>query len=255
MTDHHKQHRLIKAMTLPFTVSPAITDKELGNRLLDQQTPLIEQELKRIEEDYSAFKETSLVSRFQTGDKSPLLTNPEFQSIYASVSAAKLETGGLFDPYYQGVYDPTGYVKGWAVEKCFKDYLTPLLRYEEVLGICLNGGGDMQFASKAFSDFYWTIGIEHPDQLDSLCARFEIANGAVATSGFSKRGRHVLQRKDSQLKQVSIIGQDLSVADVWATAGLAARAQELNQLIKMHSLSGVYVTDAETVFFEHGELK
>ena len=43
---------------------------------------------------------------------------------------------------WQGAFDPTGYVKGWAVENAARRHLAPLLADATAVGI--NAGGDMQ---------------------------------------------------------------------------------------------------------------
>lgn len=183
----------VEAMTLPFTISLVTRDKVSSKDLLEKVSQDILSALGAIEQKFSAFRATSLVSRFQKGDETVML-DPEFQEIFARVTIAKTETRGAFDPYFQGVYNPTGMVKGWAVEKVFQQYLKPLLRLSEIEAVCLNGGGDMQFETKDNSSFIWKIGIENPDHLQEMIARFQMKTGALATSGYSKRGRHILSQ-------------------------------------------------------------
>lgn len=253
MSDRVKLNQVLSAMTIPFTVTLVVTNQAEGMELMASLLPKIQAELDRIEQAYSAFLPTSLVCRYQAGEKDVLL-NLEFQSIYATVVQAYDQTDHLFDPYYKGVFDPTGYVKGWAVEKIFRQYMLPLFQKYTVEAICLNGGGDMQLATKDDSDFAWTIGIEDPDDLSQLCAQFELKTGAVATSGYSKRGNHISATKESTIKQVTIIGKGLGLADIYATAGLVAKEEKLQALIAKHHLTGLYVTDQGTYAFQEGEL-
>lgn len=248
-----KVSRVISAMTIPFTVTLVVTERDEGNFLMTSLLPKIQAELNRIERSYSAFLPTSLVCRYQMGEKD-ILIDPEFQSIYATVHQAYSQTDHLFDPYYKGVYDPTGYVKGWAVEKIFREILLPLFQKQTVQALCLNGGGDMQLATKDSSDFSWRIGIEHPDNVSQICARLNIKTGAVATSGYSKRGKHIRALENSNIKQVTIIGQGLGLADIYATAGLVANQEKLHYLITKHLLTGLYVTDQGIHYFEQGEI-
>lgn len=74
-------------------------------KLCQDTTPKIEEELKRIERDYSAFCDNSLVSRFGNGESSILLSHLEFQEIYKQVTAASKATNGIFDPYFSGKYN------------------------------------------------------------------------------------------------------------------------------------------------------
>ena len=101
----------VEAMTLPFTISLVTRDKVSSKDLLEKVSQDILSALEAIEQKFSAFRATSLVSRFQKGDETVML-DPEFQEIFARVTIAKTETRGAFDPYFQGVYNPTGLVKG-----------------------------------------------------------------------------------------------------------------------------------------------
>ncbi|MGF0112498.1 FAD:protein FMN transferase [Streptococcus sp. SGI.013] len=242
----------VEAMTLPFTISLVTRDKVSSKDLLERVSQDILSALGEIEQKFSAFRATSLVSRFQKGDETVML-DPEFQEIFARVTIAKTETRGAFDPYFQGVYNPTGLVKGWAVEKVFQQYLKPLLRLSEIEAVCLNGGGDMQFETRDNSSFIWKIGIENPDHLQEMIARFQMKTGALATSGYSKRGRHILSQ--STIKQVTILDASLVQADIWATAALVLSESDFCQMIADKKLSGLYVTNTKKQFFQYGELK
>lgn len=156
--------RTVEAMTLPFTISLATVSASQLEQELDKLSAGILSELERLEEKFSAFRSTSLVCRFQDGDKSILL-DQEFQEVFALAEMAYQETEGAFDPYYKGIYDPTGLVKGWVIEQIFQTKLLPYLQHPDVEAVCLNGGGDMQFATKEASSFVWKIGIENPENL------------------------------------------------------------------------------------------
>ncbi|SDB20432.1 thiamine biosynthesis lipoprotein [Streptococcus henryi] len=251
MNDYVKISRVLEAMTIPFTLTLVVKDKHEGEVLMEELLSTVQTELNRIEANYSAFLPDSLICRFQTGDKNVLL-NSEFQHIFAIVTQAYLQTDGLFNPYYNGVFDPTGFVKGWAVEKIFREKLLPLFQKQTVEALCFNGGGDMQFASKDESNFSWVVGIEDPNDLTKICARLKLKTGAIATSGYSKRGRHIQVSENSQIKQLTIIENNLGDADIYATAGLVANQEQFQNLVHKHQLTGLYVTDQGTHFFKEG---
>ncbi|HEL2111423.1 TPA: FAD:protein FMN transferase [Streptococcus suis] len=237
-------------MTLPFTISLAVTQASPLEEELESLSLSILSELERLEEKFSAFRPSSLVCRFQDGDRSVLL-DQEFQEVFALAEMAHQETDGAFDPYYRGIYDPTGLVKGWVIEKIFQNKLHPYLQHPDVEAICLNGGGDMQFATKDTSDFVWKIGIENPENLQEIIAVFTAKNGAIATSGYSKRGQHIQAKND--LQQITFMDNSLTMADVWATAGLSIPENALNEAIARQQLSGLYIKSQQLQFFQKGE--
>lgn len=243
-------NRTVEAMTLPFTISLAVTQASQLEEELESLSLEILAELERLEEKFSAFRPSSLVCRFQDGDRSVLL-DQEFQEVFALAEMAYQETEGAFDPYYKGIYDPTGLVKGWVIEELFKSKMLPYLQHPAVEAVCLNGGGDMQFATKETSDFLWKIGIENPENLQEILAVFSAKNGAIATSGYSKRGQHI-QSKNG-LQQITIMDTSLTRADVWATAGLSMPENKLAQAIAHHQLSGLAIKPQQLQFFQKGE--
>ncbi|HFI0671493.1 TPA: FAD:protein FMN transferase [Streptococcus suis] len=242
--------RTVEAMTLPFTISLAVTQASQLEDELESLSLEILAELERLEEKFSAFRPSSLVCRFQDGDRSVLL-DQEFQEVFALAEMAYQETDGAFDSYYKGIYDPTGLVKGWVIEKIFQNKLHPYLQHPDVEAVCLNGGGDMQFATKDTSDFVWKIGIENPENLQEILAIFTAKNGAIATSGYSKRGQHIQAKND--LQQITFMDNSLTMADVWATAGLSIPENALNEAIARQQLSGLYIKSQQLQFFQKGE--
>lgn len=242
---------IFEKMNIPFTVSIASEDSFLAFEYLQKVVPKLKKELNRIENDYSPFIETSLVSRYQAGEDRILLENNEFQEIVAATLTAKTYTDEAFDPYFSDQYDPTGYTKGWAIEKAFGQVLHPLLGDQKISGVCLNGGGDLQFESQNY--FFWNIGIENPFNLQEIIASYHLENGSVATSGRSKRGQHIKTVSKSDLVQVTICANNLTYSDIWATAGMAAGETLFNRLISKFKLTGFYMKqDGNVVIFDRG---
>lgn len=243
-------NRTVEAMTLPFTISLAVTQASQLEEELESLSLDILAELEGLEEKFSAFRPSSMVCRFQDGDRSVLL-DQEFQEVFALAEMAHRETEGAFDPYYKGIYDPTGLVKGWVIEHIFQTKLLPYLQHPDVEAVCLNGGGDMQFATKEASSFVWKIGIENPENLQEILAVFAAKNGAIATSGYSKRGQHIQAKND--LQQITFMDTSLTRADVWATAGLSMPENALKEAIEQKQLSGLFIKQEQLQFFQKGE--
>ncbi|GAF41302.1 thiamin biosynthesis lipoprotein ApbE [Agrilactobacillus composti DSM 18527 = JCM 14202] len=183
-----------------------------------------------------------------------MVTEPEFQQLYAATQQAQKVTGSFFDPFFDGAYNPTGYVKGWAIAQIFKQYLQPLLADPQVMAVGVNGGGDLQLASKDPAQFTWHVGVEQPADLQQLLASYALANGAMATSSTSKRGQHIQRGTDADLTQVTVIAAEITTADVWATALMAAPFADVKALILQHQLSGVLVYHGQRYDFDKGVL-
>ncbi|KXT78167.1 FAD:protein FMN transferase [Streptococcus sp. DD13] len=245
--------KTLQAMTMPFTISIATSDPALAQRKLAELTPQVQAELNRLEDKFSPFRSSSLVSHFQVGDQSPIF-DPEFQEVYAQVVALKKRSLGHFDPYFQGKYDPTGFVKGWIVEKIFRQVLQPLLRYSEILAVSFNGAGDMQVKVREGVDFNWQIGIENPDDLQELIAIYPLTDGGIATSGLAKRGHHLSIRGKDDLLQVTVLAPSLAWADSWATALFSAGQEKAHQLIQDEALTALLITKSQVLVYQNGQL-
>ena len=86
--------------------------------------------------------------------------------------------------------DPSGVVKGWAVDRA----VAPLLALDDT-DVCLSAGGDMVCHVADPDGEPWVIGIEHPLDPTRLVARVPVHRGAVATSGSAHRGAHVVDAR------------------------------------------------------------
>jgi len=148
----------------------------------------------------------------------------EVASQLAAVLALSWEvrqaTNGWFDPWAMtGGVDPTGLVKGWAVERaaCALERLG--------MEAIVNGGGDIVTCGTPSRSTPIRIGVRHPWRAGSLAC--VVAAGpsfrAVATSGCYERGAHLVdphskQRTHGAVASATVVGEDLGVADAFATA-------------------------------------
>lgn len=238
---------VLNVMNLPFTI---MVDSMANDSRIERAIRTIHSLLIDADQRFSPFRATSLVSRFQHGDNA-VRANGDFQEVYFKTLLARVETDGLFDPYYSGVYDPTGLVKGWIVEVAFNQVLKPLLRTGQIAAAAINAGGDMIVSSNA-SENAWMVGVENPYDTHRYVAAFPLCSGAVATSGSSKRGEHI-KRAYHDIVQSTVIADSLVDADVWATALLAAPRDDIPHLITEHALTAFLITaPGEYLNFSHG---
>ncbi|MBW1606169.1 FAD:protein FMN transferase [Lactobacillus sp. Sy-1] len=242
---------VIESMTIPFTISIAGHDDQLVKQLLQQLIQPVQAGLEVVNKRYSTYLEGSLVNDFRNGDDDLLKRDAEFKQVYDACLKAKAITNGYFDPFDDNdLYDPLGYVKGWAIKRLFQTELLPLMKHPEIDGVCFNGGGDLQFAGTG--DFKWTIGIEDPKATNQLVASYQLQNGGMATSGYSKRGEHIRVNGAPDLLQVTTYSSSLTKSDIWATAGLAAGEAEFRRLIQANKLTGCFVNQNHQLSYFSG---
>ncbi len=249
---------VLKRMNMPFTI--AFVKNNFDETLieaLNQVIDEIDKYLKKVEEKFSPFLPDSLVSR-HTDLGEALQENffdLEYQEVYSRSIFAKKETKGLFNPFFEGKYNPTGFVKGWAIETAFTKYIKPLIDNNIIEAGAINGAGDMQVGTSSDSDFSWQIGIESPEDRGKIIAKYSIKNGAVATSGISKKGQHIKSENDIEHIQVTVIGRYLSDVDVMATVGIVSNKNIWSEFVEKNKLSGILLTkEGIKRVFEEGKI-
>lgn len=230
--------RVVHAMTVPFTIQivgmPWQSVEDLDD-MIDTAATRIANHLHGVETRFSPFNARSLVTRARRGDWSALLNDPDFAEVYALCTQAKQLTDGAFDPMHDGAYDPTGIVKGWAIQRAHERILMPLVRSGRCAAAALGGGGDIQAAVHADSDFQWRIGVQNPFAVDAAAPQtgtlrtITLRNGAVATSGTYRRGEHIT-RTAHDLAQATVVDDHLIFADMWATTAISAGERRFREL-------------------------
>lgn len=176
--------------------------------------------LHHVDAIFSTYRADSDISRLNTGELSLADCDPLVSEVFDLCADVAHETRGYFSSTYAGRLDPTGLVKGWSVERA-----SELLHDAGLLNHCVNGGGDVRARGGPAPTRGWSVAIAHPLQRDGFAAVVEVRDGAVATSGTTERGFHVVNpftgRPATQLASVTVVGPDLTRADAYATAALA----------------------------------
>ena len=175
--------------------------------------------LRRVDAVFSTWRPDSDLLRVRRGELAEQDAHPWLAEVATLCDEAQRRTGGLFSAVAGGPEpDPTGLVKGWAVEQAAR-------HLENVPGIsfCLNAGGDL-LAGAGFgaAPTTWRVGIEDPRDRGSVAATVELRRGGLATSGNAARGAHIADPRTGgpvrRTGSATVWGPSLVWADVWATA-------------------------------------
>ena len=142
-------------------------------------------ELVEVDRVFSPYKTDSAVSLLARGEVGWDDVDPVVREVAERCERARELTGGLFDPELPGGgWDPSGLVKGWAVERAGER-----LREVSDLDWCLNAGGDVLVLCPSNRPF--TVGIQDPRDPGRVVTSVARTDGAVATSGTAARGAHL----------------------------------------------------------------
>ena len=174
---------------------------------------------------FSPYRADSDVSRLARAEVAVDGCVPEMAEVLAACALVRDLSGGYFTHEPGGRFDPSGYVKGWAVERA-----AALLSRAGSANHVVNGGGDVQCAGGRGPGADggrepWRVAIADPFRPGRLALVVAARDCAVATSGTAERGPHILDphagRPASGLASLTIAGPSLALADAYATAAFA----------------------------------
>jgi thiamine biosynthesis lipoprotein len=176
--------------------------------------------LHHVDAVFSTYDDGSDISRIQRGELQIGCADPDVAPVLELGARMERETHGFFSIRWNGQLDPTGLVKGWAIERA-----SEILRNHGSMNHAVNGGGDIQAAGEAAPGRSWTIGISDPFDATKILTTVKGRDFAIATSGAAERGLHIVNprtgRPADELAGVSVIGRSLTCVDAYATAAAA----------------------------------
>jgi thiamine biosynthesis lipoprotein len=198
--------------------------------------------LRQTDRVFSTYRPDSVVSAIRRGALTVADAPAVVHEVLAIAARAERASDGAFSVWRPGpdgaALDPSGVVKGWAVERA-----AAALHTLEGTDSCLSAGGDM--VCRSVSGDPWRVGIEDPHAPARLLATVEIADGAVATSGTAHRGAHLVDARTGTapraVAQVTVVAASLTDADVDATAAYARGADAARWLGQRVGRSGLVV--------------
>lgn len=198
--------------------------------------------LRRVDRILSPWRADSDLLRVRRGELDPAAAHPWLAEVASLAAQAESVTGGLFTSRLTGPdgstgFDPTGLAKGWAVAGAAAH-----LEVVDRIAFCVNAGGDLTVGvGRNLAGFAstWRIGIQDPADPMRIVDVVEVSSGAVATSGGSARGAHVVDPRTGipvdRAGSVTVVGPDLIWADVWATASWVDEEQAARLMAAGHA--------------------
>jgi FAD:protein FMN transferase len=173
-----------------------------------------------VDERFSPFKPASDVARLNRGELAPGDYSDDLREILALAERTRRESAGYFNIMRDGVCDPSGIVKGWAIQRAADQ-----LRAAELANFYVDAGGDIQVMGLC-DGAPWRVGIRNPFNRQQIVKALAITDRGVATSGTAVRGQHVYNPHDlsaplTEIVSLTVIGQRILDADRFATAAFA----------------------------------
>jgi thiamine biosynthesis lipoprotein len=168
---------------------------------------------------FSTYKDDSDISRIRRGELRVVDADPDVAVVLGLCAHVQDATGGAFTAIRHGRLDPTGLVKGWAIERASR-----ILHEHGARNHAVNGGGDMQLRGEAAPGTPWAVGIADPHDRKQVLTVVRGRDLAVATSGSAERGAHIIDPftalPATNLASATMLGPSLTLADAYATAAV-----------------------------------
>ncbi len=240
-----KQTKLIMSMPITLQINH---EQDL---LLHQTFQRIFKYFQNIDDQFSPYKLTSQISRL---NQDPVHFKPsrELKEILQICFEYERKTQGYFQINYNGIIDPSGLVKSYAIDKAYS------IIKEHYDDFYLEVGGDIVVSKPIDSVQSWTIGVRNPFEFNQIVKTIVLQNGAVATSGNYVKKNHIFNPLNGQIianpVSLTVIGRSIIDTDVIATAAFAMGPSGINWLEKLSGFEAYMIESDQqatmTSYFE-----
>ena len=150
-----------------------------------------------------------------------------------------------------GPLDPSGLVKGWAIERA-----SQLLHTHGAHHHAVNGGGDVRLSGEAGPGRPWRIGIADPLDRTRIACVVSGTDLAVATSGTAERGAHIVDPVSgaalTALGSTTVVGPSMTYADAYATAAFVMGDEALQWMEELEGYETMLIGDDGQMRFSSG---
>ena len=211
-----------QVMGLPVSVH--VRGEHAHSTLVEQAVRQVYRSLREADARFSTYRSDSEVSALRRGEG--IEPSDDMLEVLALCAQARARTGGVFDADLPGGFDPSGLVKGWAVERAAE----PLRELAVGNDWLVNAGGDIVLHAEAGRT--WRVGVEDPRDPSRTLSTFSLSHGAIATSGHLRRGDHIIDPRtgrpaERSVLSATVLGPSLLWADVDATAAYVRGEESL----------------------------
>ena len=202
-------------MGMPITVE--VVDTAASDAALDDVFDYFQY----VDDKFSTYKDSSEISRLDRGDLKFDEASDEMKLIFELAEQTRRESNGYFDIHHNGIIDPSGIVKGWAIYNAAE-----IFHKKGFENFYVDAGGDIQACGKNSQGEKWHVGIRNPFNMNEIVKVLSVSDCGVATSGTYVRGQHIYNPKNNEdaltdILSLTVIGPDVYEADRFATAAFA----------------------------------
>lgn len=196
---------------------------------------------------FSPYKDDSELSAMNRGEIAFEALSSQMQEVLSLAELTRHETNGYFDIRRpDGLVDPSGLVKGWAIRNAARGI--------EAAGhhnYFVEAGGDIQCRGHNENGRRWRVGIRSPFEQTQIVKVLVPGDAGVATSGAYIRGRHIYDphthsAASDDIASITVIAEDIYEADRFATAAFAMGRNGIGFIEALAGLEG-YAIDRDGI--------
>jgi FAD:protein FMN transferase len=175
-----------------------------------------------VDKRFSTYKDDSEISRINRGEINQNAMSAEMREVFMLGEKTKKETDGYFNiKRPDGLIDPSGIVKGWAIYNAAE-----VIKKAGHKNFFVNAGGDIAMSGKNEKGEAWHFGIKNPFNTNEIVKIIFPRGKGIATSGSYLRGNHIYNplspaNELRDIVSITVIGPNVLEADRFATAAFA----------------------------------
>lgn len=209
-----KQTKLLMGMPVTIEISDPVATEEIFGEVFAY--------FDYVDKKFSTYKESSEISKINNGKIEEKDYSQDMLEILQLCEETKKLTNGYFDiKSKDGKYDPSGLVKGWAINNA-----TKILQDRGFKNFYVEAGGDIQVQGRNSNGENWRVGIRNPFNVEEIIKVVSLTDIGIATSGNYIRGQHIYNPHQtgeliSEIVSLTVIGKNIYEADRFATAAFA----------------------------------
>jgi len=227
------------------------TGSETRSPTLDDACDAVFTAFREVDARFSPYKPESETCRIDRGELQPGDASPDMQEVLRLSEETKQMTDGYFDVWFQGRFDPSGLVKGWAIARAAR-----LLDGFGFVSFCIEAVGDIEIRGANDEGIPWEIGLRSPFEPRKLIRKLSLTNRGIATSGTYIRGEHIYNPRTgaraNEISSLTVVATDVYEADRLATAAFAMGREGITFLASLPDVDGYMVEPSRTATFTPG---
>ena len=200
-----------------------------------------------VDERFSTYKDTSEVSRINRQELSENEYSDEMREVIELSKETSKATKGYFSVTTpEGSFDPSGLVKGWAIQRA-----ASMLSHKGFGSFYLEIAGDIQTSGVNREGKPWRVGVRNPFAREEVVKVIYPGGKGIATSGTYVRGKHLynphsLDHTPDDFVSLTVIGPNVYEADRYATAAFVMGKEGMHFLEALPDFEA-YAIDAKGI--------